>query len=119
MKLPGGAGVAPANPAAGTAANAARPPTWLMTIGKATRKPPSRTTNWTAFTQAEPSSPPAMKYTVITTALAIVPSHRGMPATTVSTAAPAMSCPARIDSVPSQMSDATTPRTVRPYLSSR
>ena len=90
------------------------PPAFPRTIGSAALKPQSSTTSCTAFTHVEPNRPPDTNVAVMTSALIIVPTQRGTPATTVSTAAPAMSWPARIDSVASQISDATMARTVGP-----
>ncbi len=52
-----------------------------------------------------------MNVVVTTTALIMVPAQRGTPATTASTEAPAISWPAKIDSVPSQIRQVTSPRT--------
>ncbi len=92
----------------------ASPPALASTVGSARMNPASNTVSCTTLTHAVPSSPPAMKVVVTTTALMTVPSHRGTPATTSSTAAPAMSCPAKIDSVPSQISIVTSARTSPP-----
>src|SRR6476660_4506148 len=67
------------------------PPAFPKMIGSAALKPQSSTTSCTAFTHVEPNRPPDTNVAVMTSALIIVPTQRGTPATTVSTAAPAMS----------------------------
>ena len=90
------------------------PPACPMASGTAIRKPHTSTTSCTRLTHAELRSPPATKYTVITAPPATAPSQRGAPATTSRTHAIAISCAARMASVPSQRRTATVARTEAP-----
>ena len=90
------------------------PPAPSSASGTAIRKPHISTTSCTRLTQAELSRPPAMKYTVMTTPPTTAPSHRGAPATTSRIQAMAISCPARMASVPTQSSAAMDARTEGP-----
>ena len=77
-------------------------------------KPARITTSCTRLTHAVLRRPPAVKYETVTSAPMTHPVSCEKPAATFRTAATPRSCAARIVSVPSQISAATTPRIARP-----
>ena len=74
----------------------------------------SFTANWTRFTHAELSRPPATKYTSTMQPAATAPTHRGQSSTTCRIVDAPSSCPARMDSDTNQMRTLAAPRMIRP-----